>query len=83
LIDLVTFILSRPRIVEDLEKVPFNRIKAQGGEDVGIVVAGIGYSYAKEALRLLNLKEGTVVILKLGVSHSTSQKSSSKVPEVL
>jgi indolepyruvate ferredoxin oxidoreductase alpha subunit len=56
-------------IAEDLERVPFNRIEAESGEDIGVVATGIGYNYVKEALRLLNLKEGSVAILKLGVPH--------------
>jgi indolepyruvate ferredoxin oxidoreductase alpha subunit len=56
-------------IVEDLEKVPLNRIEAEGNEDIGVVAAGIGYNYVKEALKLLKVKEGSVAILKLGVPH--------------
>jgi indolepyruvate ferredoxin oxidoreductase alpha subunit len=56
-------------ITEDLERVPFNRVEAEGDEDIGVVAAGIGYNYVKEALRLLNVKEGSIAILKLGVPH--------------
>ncbi|MEM2534885.1 MAG: hypothetical protein QXD12_03665, partial [Candidatus Nezhaarchaeales archaeon] len=35
--------------LDDLEKVPLNKVEARGGEKVGVVTSGIGYNYAKEA----------------------------------
>ena len=61
-------------IRDDLEKVPFNRLEARGGERLGIVACGIGYNYAKEALKLLNVKDGEVAVLKLGVPHPLPKK---------
>ncbi|MCS7139525.1 MAG: indolepyruvate ferredoxin oxidoreductase subunit alpha [Candidatus Nezhaarchaeota archaeon] len=61
-------------IEEDLERVPFNKVEAKGGEKVGIVACGVGYNYAKEAIKLLKLREDDVAILKLGVPYPLPKK---------
>ncbi|MEM0240287.1 MAG: indolepyruvate ferredoxin oxidoreductase subunit alpha [Candidatus Nezhaarchaeales archaeon] len=55
-------------ILDDLERVPFNKVEARGGEKVGVIASGVGYNYVKEAAKLLNV-EDDVGILKLGVAH--------------
>lgn len=55
-------------ILDDLEKVPFNKVEAKGGEKIGVVASGVGYNYVKEAAKLLNI-EDDIAVLKLGVPN--------------
>jgi indolepyruvate ferredoxin oxidoreductase alpha subunit len=50
-------------IKEELSKVPFNRLEGEEGDTL-VVASGISYAYAKEVLKLLNIKG--IKLLKLG-----------------
>jgi len=74
------------KIKEFVEKLPYNLMKPVQGARLGIIAAGISYSYATEALRWLGLEE-RVPILKIGTPHPLPEKMVrqliSSVPEVL
>ncbi|MBP1707063.1 MAG: indolepyruvate ferredoxin oxidoreductase subunit alpha, partial [Chloroflexi bacterium] len=74
------------KIKEFVEKLPYNQLKPVQGVRLGIIAAGISYSYATEALRWLGLEE-RVPILKIGTPHPLPEKMVrqliSSVPEVL
>jgi indolepyruvate ferredoxin oxidoreductase alpha subunit len=58
------------------EKSPFNEILSVGKpRDIGIVVSGVSFNYAKEMAELLNLNAR---ILKLGMTHPIPRKMCEK-----
>jgi indolepyruvate ferredoxin oxidoreductase alpha subunit len=74
------------RIKEFADSLPYNQLKLAKGARVGIIAAGISYSYAKEALTWLGL-ENKVSILKIGTPFPLPEKLVkqllSSVPEIL
>ncbi len=58
------------RIGEEFESSEFNKIVSPES-DVGIITSGAGYSYAADAIRILDLK---ATILKLGTTYPLPRK---------
>jgi indolepyruvate ferredoxin oxidoreductase, alpha subunit len=84
---------NRPLLIERFNRfkamaddLPFNRLKLVEGAKIGIIAAGISYSYAIEALAWLGL-ENKVSILKIGtplpLPEKLVKKLLSSVKEVL
>ena len=57
----------------EIEGIPFNRLEAKGGEKLGIIAPGVGYTYAKETIQLLGIDD-EVAVLKLGVAYPIPEK---------
>jgi indolepyruvate ferredoxin oxidoreductase, alpha subunit len=70
-------------VVDDL---PYNKLKLVKGATLGVIAAGISYSYSLEALRWLGL-EDKVSLLKIGTPHPLParlvKELLTSVPEVL
>ncbi len=54
-----------PKIKKIVEALPWNKLELEGTPSCGIIVSGIGASYARDAIKVLGL-EGKVAFLKLG-----------------
>jgi len=53
-------------IVDEVEKNPLNKLEIGDNIKIGLVCSGVGYNYAKEAIKKLNV-EKEVAVLKVGV----------------
>ncbi|HEX7475671.1 MAG TPA: indolepyruvate ferredoxin oxidoreductase subunit alpha, partial [Dehalococcoidales bacterium] len=61
------------KIKEAVNSLSYNQLKIKTGAKLGIITAGISYSYVLEALALLNLEEKTSV-LKIGTPYPLPEK---------
>lgn len=74
------------RIKAMVDSWPYNQLKLVKGAKLGIIAAGISYSYALEALQWLGM-ENQVSILKIGTPHPLParlvQQIAASVPQIL
>jgi indolepyruvate ferredoxin oxidoreductase, alpha subunit len=61
------------KIKEAVDTLPYNQLQITNGAKLGIITAGISYSYTLEALSMLGLRE-QVSILKIGTPYPPPEK---------
>ncbi len=67
-----------PKIKQEMENIPWNKLELKPKQTVGIIASGIGASYAKDALKKLGVEE-KVSFLKLGSPTPLPEKMVSKM----
>lgn len=59
---------------EIADSLPFNKLEEGEGAEVGVIAPGVGYTYVKELVQLLDIRQH-VAILKIGVANPLPTKA--------